>query len=128
MKRLRCVNLLRDERGSQALEFTALLPLVVFIILFLVQGAIAAYTMVVASATARDGARYYSVGHSVSEVESMVSNELAGIPLKKFNCGKDDKEVWVELTVAVPVLDIPVLEDFDIDLQPIRVTMPNTES
>jgi len=126
--RPRIKNVLCDERGSQALEFTALLPLVVFIILFLVQGAIAAYTMVVASATARDGARYYSVGHSSSEVKSMVSNELAGIPLKDFKCGKNDEEVWVELTVAVPVFDIPVLQDFDVELQPIKVTMPNTET
>ena len=47
------VNYMKNERGSQLIEFVAVFPLIIFAFLFVWQMALVAYTVVVAEGAAR---------------------------------------------------------------------------
>jgi hypothetical protein len=58
----RLVELLKDERGAETVEFLGMLPLVMLTIAIIWQFALLGYTAVITSGTAREAARAAAVG------------------------------------------------------------------
>jgi Flp pilus assembly protein TadG len=93
---------LRNQRGSQAIEFVAILPLFALVILVILQFAMAATAKVTAEAAAMDGARM-----------AMVSGDYEGAARKvaqKYNVTSVSKQdngdyVTVTVTLQVPLLN-----------------------
>jgi Flp pilus assembly protein TadG len=99
---VRMFRYLRNQRGSQAIEFVAILPLFALVILVILQFAMAATAKVTAEAAAMDGARM-----------AMVSGDYEGAARKvaqKYNVTSVSKQdngdyVTVTVTLQVPLLN-----------------------
>lgn len=122
--RQRLTRRLSEQRGSQLIEFAALFPMVILTILIIWQFALGAYTMVVAHAAARDGARA-----AASDDDWRLAAERSA---DGFQILVDDPEysdlgfgpaVTVRVRVRVPLAPLPFLRDRRLYVQS-EATMP----
>ncbi|MDA3129152.1 hypothetical protein GJS40_03625 [Aliibacillus thermotolerans] len=125
------VNYMKNERGSQLIEFVAVFPLIIFAFLFVWQMALVAYTVVVAEGAARDGARVAAVEGDGGAVYSRVESSAGGLDVLNVNTtrssGAYGDEVQVEVTVALKTIDVPFIGEFDYDITR-EATMPYESS
>lgn len=123
----RLVKLVREERGSQLLEFVAMFPLIIFAFLFIWQMALAAYTVVVLEGAARDGARVAAVGANASEVEAAVNRSAYGLNVTSNVSGPHStsygKEITVEVSAQMLTIQVPIINELDFTITS-RATMP----
>ncbi len=112
MKRLR--TLVKNERGSQLIEFVAVFPMVILAMMIIWQMALVAYTVVVTEAAARDGARAAAVEGNAEEVAKRSAGNLR---LESVNTEKGDEDVTVTVVAKVPTVSIPFIGrlDFNFD-------------
>lgn len=104
-----------DERGSQALEFVALFPLMLITILVMWQFALAAYTLVVAEAAVRDGARAAAVGAGWQEAaERAAAGLLVEVEAPEYSATTYGEAVTLRLRVRLPMVPLPVLRDREV--------------
>ncbi|MFD2705545.1 TadE/TadG family type IV pilus assembly protein [Salibacterium lacus] len=117
----------KNERGSQLVEFVAAFPLIIFAFLFVWQMALAAYTVVVAEGAARDGARVASVSGEYDDIETSVHNSAGG--LEVLHISKDvmsssyGEEVSVNVDVALKTINVPYVGELDYEITG-SATMP----
>lgn len=98
-----------NERGSQLIEFLAVFPMIVMALLFIWQMALVAYTVVVAEAAARDGARVAAVG---GDYEAAVERAAYGLDVSSnsYSSSTDyGEEVTVTVTASIPSIKIPFI-------------------
>lgn len=111
---------IKNERGSQLIEFVAVFPLIIFAFLFVWQMALVAYTVVVAEGAARDGARVAAVGEDGGAVYSRVVSSAGGLDVLNVNTsrssGAHGDEVQVEVTVALKTIDVPFIGELNYDI------------
>jgi hypothetical protein len=117
----------REQRGSQTLELAALLPILVLTALVIWQVTLAAYTVVVAEAAARDAARAAAVGNDpVNAARRAVTGLSVRVQCIPDDCsGRDNgfgPEVTVSVTVIAPTV-APFLRQWPIPITR-QVTMP----
>ena len=107
----------RHEHGQGTIEFMAMVPLVLAVLVCALQVMAQAYTAHAASQAARDGARAFSLGQSAA---GAVSASLPGnVELVNMRAGGPDHTVVVE--VNPPIELIPFVTDYRIVRS---VTMP----
>ncbi len=93
---------LRNQRGSQAIEFVAILPLFTLVVLVVLQFAMAATAKVTAEAAAMDGARMAMVDGDYDGAARKVAQKYSVTSVSK----QDDGEyVTVSVTLQVPLLN-----------------------
>lgn len=103
---------LRDERGSQTIEFVAILPLFTLVVLIVWQFALAATAKVTAEAAAMDGARMAIVSDERDDVVAAVSKVAHQYEHTVSLSGdKTGEYVTVKVTLQVPLLDQDALFD-----------------
>jgi Flp pilus assembly protein TadG len=98
------LRLLTEERGSQAIEFVAVLPLFLLAVIIVWQFALAATAKVTAEAAAMDGARMAIVSDDRADVEAAVS-KVAHQYEHSVSLSHDDRYVTVRVTLQVPLLN-----------------------
>ncbi|WP_408011557.1 TadE/TadG family type IV pilus assembly protein [Pseudalkalibacillus sp. A8] len=108
MKRFR--KLVKNERGSQLIEFVAVFPMVILAMMIIWQMALVAYTVVVTEAAARDGARAAAVEGNAEEVAKRSAGNLK---LESVNTEKGDEDVTVTVVANVPTVSIPFVGRLD---------------
>jgi Na+-transporting methylmalonyl-CoA/oxaloacetate decarboxylase gamma subunit len=107
----------RRDRGQGTIEFMAMVPLVLAVLVCALQVMAQAYTAHAASQAARDGARAFSLGQSAA---AAVSASLPGnVELLNLRAGGPDHTV--EVVVQPPIRMIPFVTDYTITRS---VTMP----
>jgi Flp pilus assembly protein TadG len=94
---------LRDQRGSQAIEFVAVLPLFMLVVVVVLQFASAATAKVTAEAAAMDGARMAMVEGNYQEAVRMVVDGKYSVESVSMQANGD--YVTVKVTLQVPLLD-----------------------
>jgi TadE-like protein len=118
---------IKNERGSQLIEFLAVFPMIIFALLFIWQVALVAYAVVVSEAAARDGARVASVE---GDYEAAVESSAYGLDLQSVSSSTGDssygKNVTVTVVTKVPTVSVPFLGKIDYDLKA-DATMPMEE-
>ena len=99
----------RAERGSAAVEFALLLPILLLVLLALVQVGALARDQLVLTQASRAGAREASVNGSVDAVQEVVRSAAAGLDAERVEIdvlwsGARGTPVTVSLTYEVPVV------------------------
>ncbi|MBO8165504.1 MAG: pilus assembly protein [Brevibacillus sp.] len=94
----------QNERGSQTIEFVAILPLFTLVVIIVWQFALAATAKVTAEAAAMDGARMAIVSENLDEVKAAVS-KVAHQYVHAVSLSGDREYVTVKVTLQVPLLD-----------------------
>jgi hypothetical protein len=107
----------RRDRGQGTIEFMAMVPLVLAVLVCAVQVMAQAYTAHAASQAARDGARAYSLGQSAT---GAVRASLPG-NVRLLNARSTGPEHTVVVTVEPPLKMIPFVRDYRVTRS---VTMP----
>ncbi|ANX10958.1 hypothetical protein ABE41_002885 [Fictibacillus arsenicus] len=126
MKRLNIRKYLKNQKGSQLIEFVAVFPMVIFAMLFIWQMALVAYTVVVSEAAARDGARVASVK---GDYQATVQKSASGLDVQAshgYGSSSYGEEVTVTVTSKVPTVSIPFVGRIDYSLDA-DATMPMEE-
>ncbi|SDH74863.1 TadE-like protein [Alteribacillus persepolensis] len=118
----------KNERGSQLIEFVAVFPLIIFAFLFVWQMALVAYTVVVAEGAARDGARVAAVaGIEDPAVDTAVHNSARGLDVldipKNVTASSYGEEVSVNVDVALKTINVPFVGELDYEITG-SATMP----
>jgi Flp pilus assembly protein TadG len=98
----------RGERGSAAVEFALLLPILLLVLLAFVQVGALARDQLVLTQASRAGAREAAVNGSVDAVQEAVSSAAAGLAAERVTIavvwgGARGTPVTVSLTYEVPV-------------------------
>ena len=98
----------RAERGSEAVEFALLLPILLLVLLALVQVGALARDQLVLTQASRAGAREAAVNGSVDAVHEAVLSAAAGLDAERVGIdvlwsGSRGTPVTVSLTYEVPV-------------------------
>ena len=98
----------RAERGSAAVEFALLLPILLLVLLALVQVGALARDQLVLTQASRAGAREAAVNGSVDAVHEAVLSAAAGLDAERVGIdvlwsGSRGTPVTVSLTYEVPV-------------------------
>lgn len=125
-------NFVKNERGSQTLEFIAIFPLIIFSFLLIWQMALVAYSVVVAEAAARDGARVAAVvGESNMEpIRDAVHRAAYGLEVNSVTASKNSTSYGEEITVTIEVemmtINIPFINDLSYTINA-DSTMPYEE-
>jgi predicted transcriptional regulator len=101
-KLVRIFRYLRNQRGSQAIEFVAILPLFALVILVILQFAMAATAKVTAEAAAMDGARMAMVNGDYEGAARKVAQKYEVTSVSKQDNGD---YVTVTVTLQVPLLN-----------------------
>ncbi|AYA74273.1 hypothetical protein DOE78_01720 [Bacillus sp. Y1] len=101
----------KNERGSQAIEFLALFPLMLLSILLIWQIGLISFSLVVAESAARDGARAAAI-HDV-KWQSVARKSAAGIKIVDVRGGPGTDEAEVILDVKAPIVKLPLIADID---------------
>ncbi|TRM12068.1 pilus assembly protein TadE [Lentibacillus cibarius] len=104
---------LKNERGSQTLEFVGMFPLIVIAALVAWQILMAGYTMIVGEAAARDAARVASVD---GNYEQAARNSASGLYVSSRKSDLGDS-VEVTVTTKVPTLKIPIWENPNFEIE-----------
>ncbi len=115
--RLFCARrLARDERGAELVEFVGLFPLVLLTLAIAWQFLLAGYTGIIASGTAREGARAAAVGEDVDRAVRLSSPGfddrrqwagIAGYPCSGAN------PVTIQVRLQIPLIDLPLIGALD---------------
>lgn len=112
----------QGQRGSAAVEFLAVLPFVVLVVMLIWQLVLVAYCLVVAEATARDVARAAASGQDYATMLLMAAENAPGMlaaePL--VITSKVFKRVFVTVQIRVPL----ILRGFDLAYVERQVVMP----
>jgi Flp pilus assembly pilin Flp len=103
----------KNEKGSQAIEFLAMFPLVILGMLIIWQVALIAYSIVVAESAARDGARAAAIHDE--NWEQVARNSAFGIHVADITGGPGDEEARVEVKVKAPVISLPLIHEMKFD-------------
>lgn len=121
-------RLLREERGSQTIEFVAIFPLIIFAFLLIWQMALAAYAVVVAEAAARDGARVAAVGgdYAAASKKAAYGLEVQQVTSSSPVSNSFGKEITVQIQVKIPVVKLPFMQDLNLSITA-DATMPYEE-
>jgi hypothetical protein len=101
----------KNERGSQAIEFLALFPLMLLSILLIWQIGLISFSLVVAESAARDGARAAAIHDG--EWRSVARKSAAGIKIVDVRGGPGTDEAEVILDVKAPIVELPLIADID---------------
>ncbi|GIN58129.1 hypothetical protein J8TS2_24480 [Lederbergia ruris] len=117
---------IKNEKGSQLIEFLAVFPMVVMALLFIWQVALVAYTVVVAESAARDGARVASVGGDYSAAVDRSAHGLEVSSSLSEGTTSYGKEVTVTVNATVPSIKIPLIGRFEHELKA-NASMPKEE-
>lgn len=112
-------NFLKDENGSQTLEFVALIPFFLIMMLMVWQFGLTAYTMVVAESAAHDGARAAAAGNDGIRAAQKTAYGFKVQAREK----KTRSEVSYTVILDVPLVKLPFLADQRITISG-RATMP----
>ncbi|GAA0376131.1 TadE/TadG family type IV pilus assembly protein [Bacillus horti] len=126
MRKIR--RLIKNERGSQLLEFVAMFPLIIFAFLFIWQMALAAYTVVVAEAAARDGARVAAVGADAGSVQNAVQRSAYGLNTTSSVQGPQaasygGEEITVVVKAELLTIQVPFINELEFTVTA-SATMP----
>ena len=101
----------KNERGSQAIEFLALFPLMLLSILLIWQIGLISFSLVVAESAARDGARAAAIHDG--EWQAVARKSAAGIKIVDVRGGPGTDEAEVILDVKAPIVKLPLIVDID---------------
>lgn len=101
----------KNERGSQAIEFLALFPLMLLSILLIWQIGLISFSLVVAESAARDGARAAAIHDG--EWQAVARKSAAGIKIVDVRGGPGTDEAEVILDVKAPIVKLPLISDID---------------
>ncbi|MEK3988368.1 MULTISPECIES: TadE/TadG family type IV pilus assembly protein [Robertmurraya] len=101
----------KNERGSQAIEFLALFPLMLLSILLIWQIGLISFSLVVAESAARDGARAAAIHDG--EWQAVARKSAAGIKIVDVRGGPGTDEAEVILDVKAPIVKLPLIADID---------------
>lgn len=118
---------IKNEKGSQLIEFIAVFPMILMALLFIWQVALIAYTVVVAEAAARDGARVAAVGGDYITAVERAAHGLHVTSSASEGNTSYGKEVTVTVKATVPTISIPFIGRFEHELQT-SASMPKEES
>lgn len=106
------IKYVKNERGSQAIEFVSMFPLIILSILIIWQIGLIAFSLVVGESAARDGARAMSVHDP--DWRTVALNSASGIKVavsEGSNSNEDNAHVVVEITA--PIVKLPLIEDMN---------------
>lgn len=103
---------LKNEKGSQAIEFVAMFPLVILGFLIIWQIALIAFSLVVAESAARDGARAASIRDP--DWAQVAERSASGFDVEIFG-GPGEKEARVEVYIKAPIIALPFIADMKFD-------------
>jgi hypothetical protein len=103
----------QNEKGSQAIEFLAMFPLVILGMLIIWQVALIAYSIVVAESAARDGARAAAIHDE--EWKQVARNSAFGVHVASVTGGPGDEEARVEVKVKAPIISLPLIDEMKFD-------------
>ncbi|WNS75996.1 TadE/TadG family type IV pilus assembly protein [Bacillus sp. DTU_2020_1000418_1_SI_GHA_SEK_038] len=102
----------KNERGSQAIEFVAMFPLVILGFLIIWQIALIAFSLVVAESAARDGARAAAIHDP--DWKKVAERSASGFkPVVRG--GPGEKEARVEVYIKAPVIALPFIADMEFE-------------
>lgn len=108
------MKLIRNERGSQTIEFVGVMPFFLLMIVIVWQFAVVAGAAITAKAAAMDGARAAMVDDSV-QYETAVRNVAGGYPIDKIERKSvlegGEEYVTVKVKLRVPLFRHKVLVD-----------------
>lgn len=101
----------RGERGSSAVEFALLLPILLFVLLALVQVGVLARDAIVLTQAARAGAREASVQSSTDAVEQAARDAAPGLASDRLSVdvawsGERGSPVTVSVAYEAPVASL----------------------
>jgi len=100
----------KNERGSQAIEFVAMFPLIILSILIIWQIGLIAFSLVVGESAARDGARAAAI-HDPEWME-VAKRSASGIKVNVTGGpGTKDAHVFVEITA--PIVKLPFIKEME---------------
>ncbi|MEH7124842.1 TadE family protein [Bacillus sp. JJ1773] len=102
----------KNEKGSQAIEFIAMFPLVILGFLIIWQIALIAFSLVVAESAARDGARAASIRDP--DWKQVAERSASGFRVV-VSGGPGDDEARVEVNIEAPVIALPFIADIKFD-------------
>lgn len=103
---------LKNERGSATIEFLAMVPLVLLILMIFVQFLVAGYAVMVAQSAVNEAAKVYSTSGDVSAAEIAASKVIdsAGGNLDFHGVnetGRNDNNFELTLNVDLKLMFIP---------------------
>lgn len=110
----------RGEQGSTAIEFLAVVPFAIMIVLLLWQLILVAYALVVAEATARDVARAAASGQDKGTIDYYAATNAPGMLAASPTIQVSGSEVQVAVRIRIPT----VLRWFDLSVVERRIVMP----
>lgn len=97
-----------NERGSQAIEFVAMFPLIILSILIIWQIGLIAFSLVVGESAARDGARAAAI-HDPNW-KTVAERSASGIKVNVTGGpGAVEAHVFVEITA--PIVKLPLIKE-----------------
>ncbi|MBU8881367.1 pilus assembly protein [Bacillus sp. FJAT-29790] len=102
----------KNEKGSQAIEFVAMFPLVILAFLIIWQIALIAFSLVVAESAARDGARAAAI-HDPNW-EKVAKRSASGFNVTVTG-GPGKEEARVMVHINAPVIALPFIADMKFD-------------
>lgn len=114
----------KNERGSQAIEFLSLFPLMLLTILLIWQIGLISFSLVVAESAARDGARAAAIYDG--EWREVARKSAAGIKIVDVRGGPGVDEAEVILEVKAPMVKLPLIADIDFSFT-VDAVMPMEE-
>ncbi|MCK6208642.1 hypothetical protein EVU96_24380 [Bacillus infantis] len=114
---------IKNEKGSQAIEFVAMFPLVILAMLIIWQVALIAFSVVVAESAARDGARAAAVHNP--DWASVTKKSAKGIKVA-VSGGPGAEEARVEVKAKAPVIALPIIADMEFSFT-VDAVMPMEE-
>jgi len=100
---------IRNERGSQLLEFVGILPLFLLMIIIVIQFAMAASAAVTAKAAAMDGARV-AITDNGNEYITAVQNVASSYQITSVSKSESSDGMFTYVTVHV-TLEAPLLNN-----------------
>jgi len=98
----------KNERGSQALQFLGLFPLVILSMLIIWQVGLISYTVVVAEAAARDGARAASAHDG--KWKEIAENSAFGLEVE-VSGGAGTDMATVKVKAKAPIISLPLIDN-----------------
>lgn len=101
---------IHNEKGSQAIEFVAMFPLIILSILIIWQIGLIAFSLVVAESAARDGARAAAIHDP--DWRQVAENSAAGFDVD-VSGGPGEEEAKVMVKVQAPIVQLPLIGEMD---------------
>lgn len=114
---------IKNEKGSQAIEFVAMFPLIILAILIIWQIGLIAFSLVVAESAARDGARAAAI-HDPNW-QTVAKNSASGLNVV-VSGGPGVDEAIVYIDVKAPIVQLPLISEIDFSFQ-VDAVMPMEE-